>query len=340
MRNLTVALDVMGGDFGPSITLSAASQALSLYPNLYLLLVGQSDTIQSWLYSQSSDIQKRCSVIHSEQVIEMDERPVSALRNKRQSSMRLALDAVANGQAQACVSAGNTGALMAISRMVLKMLPGIERPALIAALPTLNGGRVHMLDLGANVDCDSDTLFQFALMGSAMTRVVEGISRPRVALLNIGEEEIKGNDQIKQTAQLLHNSGDINYTGYIEGNALFTGQADVVVCDGFVGNICLKTCEGLTSLLLSRLFSAQRTPAWKKWLIRKVFPEVIKLKDAMNPDQYNGASLLGLRGIVVKSHGNADENAMATAIGEAVIEIERQVPERIADTLESALMGK
>lgn len=329
----------MGGDYGPSVTLSSASQALSEHPNLQFLLVGQQTVIEPWLKSQPESIQQRCQLRHAEQVVQMDERPVSALRTKRQSSMRLALEAVAAGEASACVSAGNTGALMAMSKLILKTLPGIERPALITALPTMDGGRLHMLDLGANVDCDSETLFQFALMGSAMTQVVENIPQPRVALLNIGEEEIKGNDQIKQTAQLLQSCDDLNYCGYIEGNAIFTGQADVVVCDGFVGNICLKTCEGLTNLILTSLFPKRHLPKWKKWLIGLMFPGVVKLKKAMNPDQYNGASLLGLRGIVVKSHGNADVGAMTAAISEAVLEVERQVPKRIADMLESALLG-
>ncbi|WP_268234490.1 phosphate acyltransferase PlsX [Neiella marina] len=337
--HLTIALDVMGGDFGPSVTLSSASLALSEHPNLNLLLVGQQTVIEPWLQQQPANYQQRCKILHAEQVVEMDERPVSALRTKRQSSMRKALEAVAAGNAAACVSAGNTGALMAMSKLILKTLPGIERPALITALPTMDGGRLHMLDLGANVDCDSETLFQFALMGSAMTQVVENIEAPRVALLNIGEEEIKGNDQIKQTAQLLQQCEDINYSGYIEGNAIFAGQADVVVCDGFVGNICLKTCEGLTSLMLAKMFPGRNLPRWKKWLIGLIFPGVVTLKKAMNPDQYNGASLLGLRGIVVKSHGNADVGAMASAISEAVLEVERQVPDRIADMLKSALLG-
>ena len=330
----------MGGDHGPSVTLAAASLALSQHPSLHLLLIGNQTVIDNWMTSLPSELASRTQAIHAEQRVEMDERPVSALRNKRQSSMRLALEEVAAGRAQACVSAGNTGALMAMSKRVLKMLPGIERPALITALPTASGGRLHMLDLGANVDCDANTLFQFALMGSAMTQVVEGIDKPRVALLNIGEEEIKGNEQIKQTAQLLQACSAINYSGYIEGHRLFSDAADVVVCDGFVGNICLKTCEGLTQLLMSRLFSGQPLASWKKWLLKLVLPEAGKLKAAMNPDQYNGASLLGLRGIVVKSHGNARVAAMVCAIGEAVIEIQRQVPQRIADLLETAQIAK
>lgn len=340
MRNLTLALDVMGGDHGPSITLEAALKALSQHPTLHILLVGSPAVIQPWLSLLPPVLAARASLVVAEQVVEMDERPVNAIRHKRHSSMRLALEEVAAGRAQACVSAGNTGALMAMSKLVIKMLPGIERPALISALPTISGGRLHMLDLGANIDCDSETLFQFALMGSAMTQVVDAIDHPRVALLNIGEEEIKGNDQIKQTAQLLQSCDDINYTGFIEGNALFTEQADVVVCDGFVGNVCLKTCEGLTSLLLTKLFAGQTAPRWKRWLVKKLFPEIARLKEAMNPDQYNGASLLGLRGIVVKSHGNAGVDALATAIHEAVIEIQRQVPKRIAELLETAQVAK
>ena len=230
----------MGGDFGPSVTLSAANKALSTHPELKLILVGHQSVITPWLQQQSPDFQSRCQLLHASQTVEMCERPVSALRNKRDSSMRLALNAVAEDKAQACVSAGNTGALMAMSKLILKTLPGIERPALITALPTIDGGKLHMLDLGANIDCDSETLFQFAVMGAAMAQVVENIPKPKVALLNIGEEDIKGNDQIKQTAALLQTCSDINYIGYIEGNSLFKGQADVVVCDGFVGQYLLK----------------------------------------------------------------------------------------------------
>ncbi|RCU52563.1 MULTISPECIES: phosphate acyltransferase PlsX [Corallincola] len=341
MSHLTLALDAMGGDHGPSITVPAALQALHSHPHLKIQLFGLEQELTPLLdKSLPATLTDRISIHHADDVVSMGDKPSFALRNRRQSSMRLALNAVADGHADACVSAGNTGALMSMAKFVLKTLPGIERPALIAALPTEVGKRVHMLDLGANINCDSETLFQFALMGHVLAQQVEQIERPKIALLNIGEEETKGNDQIKQTAQLLLDSDDIHFVGYIEGRDIFTGNVDVVVCDGFVGNVCLKTCEGLSQFIIKEFKRRFKPKGWLKFLLPFVLPTLSRMLKGMNPDQYNGASLLGLRGIVVKSHGNADLKAFQHAIDEAIVEMERQVPKRIKDQLEAALLDK
>jgi glycerol-3-phosphate acyltransferase PlsX len=270
----------------------------------------------------------------------MSDRPLTAIRNRRDSSMRRAIDMVQQGRADACVSAGNTGVLMVMAKLILKTLPGIDRPALVALLPSINNKPVYMLDLGANVSCDSEALFQFAVMGAVMAETVDAIKNPRVSLLNIGEEDIKGNDVVRQAAELLKNSGQINYQGFIEGHQIFDGTTDVIVCDGFVGNISLKTTEGVANLMLDYI---------KQLTQRNIFTRIFGiiaapfLKTAfckMKPDQYNGASLLGLRAIVVKSHGNANQKAFLNAIKQAMIEVEQQVPKRIQDRLESVLLEK
>ncbi len=340
MTNLTIALDIMGGDYGPRSTIPAAVQALELHSSLHLILCGHNQLIQTELNKAGVLYHPRISIQHCEQVVNMDEKPAAALRSKRESSMRKALDMVQEGKAQACVSAGNTGALLAMAHYVLKMLPGVERPALITALPTIDKKPVFLLDLGANVVCDSETLFQFAVMGSVLAEEVEGIESPKVALLNMGEEEIKGNDQIKQTAQLLTKTENINYIGYIEGGDIFSARADVVVCEGFVGNVALKTCEGIAKLIIKKLKSAIEKSFWSKLLGLILLPALKKLYKRVNPDQYNGASLIGLRGIVVKSHGNASPTAFLSAISEAVREIERQVPDKIKHKLEHVLIEK
>ncbi|MBQ1783331.1 MAG: phosphate acyltransferase PlsX [Gammaproteobacteria bacterium] len=335
MPRLTLALDAMGGDFGPPVTVPAALAALSRFPNLHIQLFGDAVRLRQQLGRQSHD---RLDICHAPEEVTMADKPAQVLRSRRQSSMWLALEAVAAGRADGCVSAGNTGALMSMAKLQLKTLPGIERPALVAALPTHCGGRVHMLDLGANVDCSAETLFQFALMGHVKARLVEGIARPRVALLNVGAEEVKGTEEVRQAARMLGECRDLQYTGFIEGNDLFSGRADVIVCDGFVGNVCLKTGEGLTQFLVEELKGSLK-PRWLgKLVLPLLLPGVAKLLKTMNPDQYNGASLLGLRAIVVKSHGNADIPAFVNAIGEAVVEVQRQVPARIKDQLEAALL--
>jgi glycerol-3-phosphate acyltransferase PlsX len=256
-----------------------------------------------------------------------------ALRNKKDSSMRRALEAVRDGTAQACVSAGNTGALMALARYIVKMIPGIDRPAIITAIPT-ETGHTLMLDLGANVDCDSEALFQFGIMGSVLSQAVDQVPQPRVGLLNIGEEEIKGNDQVKQASHLLQNSPFINYIGFIEGNDIFAGKCDVVVTDGFTGNNVLKASEGIVRLLAFKL----RAVFQRNWLNKLVglliLPILKSFKREIDPDQYNGATLIGLKGIVIKSHGAASVQATVCAIEEAIKEVEMDIPRKIAQQVE------
>ncbi|GAA4879695.1 phosphate acyltransferase PlsX [Ferrimonas pelagia] len=340
MSSLTLALDAMGGDHGPHVTVPAALQALSHYPHLNLILVGDRIAIGEQLRRHNATESPRLQLLHAEQVVPMTERPIQALRTRRQSSMRLALDLVRDGQADACVSAGNTGALMAMAKVVIRTLPGIDRPALVATLPTLSDQPVYLLDLGANVVCDSETLFQFAVMGSVLAECVGQRRMPRLALLNVGSEEIKGNDQVQQAAQLLQACPQLNYRGFIEGDGIFSGAVDVIVCDGFVGNVTLKASEGIAHLLIQQLkqgIEGNLLARLLGWLLKG---RLRRLNQRMNPDQYNGASLLGLRGIVVKSHGNADQAAFLRALEEAMVEVERQVPGRIKDRLESVLLDK
>ncbi|EIC83641.1 phosphate acyltransferase PlsX [Serratia sp. M24T3] len=344
MKRLTIALDVMGGDFGPSVTVPASLQALTSNPELNLLLVGNPDEITPLLAKTDPALLDRIKVIASESVIANDTRVSQALRASRGSSMRIALEFVKSGEAQACVSAGNTGALMGLAKLVIKPLEGIERPALMTVLPNQQRGKTVVLDLGANVECDSRMLVQFAVMGSVMAEEVVGTVNPRVALLNIGEEESKGLDNIREAAAILKNIPVINYIGYLEGNDLLTGKTDVMVCDGFVGNVTLKTMEGVIRMFLSLLKSSGENGKkswWMRWfgpaLQRIVQKKLAKHFKHLNPDQYNGASLLGLRGIVIKSHGGANQRAFAVAIEQAVQAVQRQVPERIAARLEALL---
>lgn len=333
----------MGGDKGPLITIPAAIMAINTLPNLHLILCGDEQIIteilaRSNITKQDLEHHNQLSLLSTTQVVEMDEKPAFALRTKKDSSMRKALDLVHEDKAQACVSAGNTGALFSMAHFVLKTLSGVERPALISSLPTHDKDKhVFMLDLGANVFCDSHVLYQFGVMGSVMAAQVDGIKNPRIALLNMGEEAIKGSDHIKQAALELSANDDINYIGFIEGSDIFSNKADVIVCDGFVGNVALKTCEGVAHLvyekskiLINQNFLIKLMTALFRSSLKKLFKLV-------NPDQYNGASLIGLRGIVVKSHGNANANAFYSAIMEAVKEVERQVPIKIKNSLEQEL---
>jgi glycerol-3-phosphate acyltransferase PlsX len=339
LQNLTVALDAMGGDFGPRVTVPAAVQALSHFPELKVTLIGDQTEIAQQLSLLGYEPNARLSVVNSDRVISNSEKPSLALRHSVGTSMGMAIDLVADGQADACVSAGNTGALMALSRFRLKLLPGIDRPALVSALPTESGGKTWMLDLGANVSSDADSLFQFAVMGAALAE--QHLGRPaRVAILNIGAEEIKGNDLVKRCAEMLSQTHAVNFIGYIEGNQLLIDAADVVVCDGFVGNVCLKACEGTAQLFIDRLKNKFLGSSIKGWIAKKLFSELFTELKTLNPDQYNGASLLGLRGIVIKSHGSADVPAVVNAISEAVHEVKRQVPSRISDRLEAVLLER
>jgi len=328
----------MGGDKGPHVTIPAALLAIKQIPNLHLILCGDEHIVNSILIEHQQQNNSQLTICASTQTVDMCDKPAHAIRFKKDSSMRKALDLVASHKAQACVSAGNTGALFATAHFVLKNISGVERPALITSLPTHDEKKhVFMLDLGANVFCDSHVLYQFGLMGSVMAEIVEGIKTPRVALLNMGEEEMKGSDNIKQAAIQLSANKDINYVGFVEGNDIFTNKADVIVCDGFVGNVALKTCEGVARMVYQKFITHFFNNLTGKILGKLLTPTIKKLFKTLNPDQYNGASLIGLRGIVVKSHGNANEKAFYSAILEAVREVERQVPEKIKAKLEQSL---
>lgn len=328
----------MGGDFGPAITVPAALNVLKTETNLNLILVGDQETLMHALRQYGGDVGPRLSIHHASQRVEMDELPSQALRSKKDSSMRVAINLVKEGRAQACVSAGNTGALMAISRFVLKTLPGVERPAIIYALPTITG-HTRMLDLGANVDSSAEHLFQFAVMGSILCNSVDGTERPTVGLLNIGAEEIKGNEQVKQAAQLLAQS-DLNYVGFVEGDDIFKGKVDVVVCDGFVGNVALKTSEGVARMVAHYMKQEFTRNALTKFAAWVATPVLKAFKRRIDPGRYNGASFVGLQGIVIKSHGGADVRAFANAIIEARIEVDHNLPQRIGHQLESLLIQR
>ncbi len=321
-----IAIDCMGGDHGPSVTVPAAIQFLVGHPAAHLVLVGKDDILRPLLGSHAEDA--RIRIVHATEIVGMDESPALALRNKKDSSMRVAINLVKAGEADACVSAGNTGALMAISRFVLKMLPGIDRPAICAPLPTVNG-HTHMLDLGANVDCSPEHLLQFGIMGAMLVSAMEHKDRPTVGILNIGAEEIKGNEVVKAAAELLRAS-DLNFIGNVEGDGIFKGEADVIVCDGFVGNVALKTSEGLAQMLASSL----RSEFKRNWLTKIAALIAISVlnnfKKRFDHRLYNGAILLGLKGISVKSHGSADMLAFGNAISRAYDAAENRVLERIA----------
>ncbi|MGI9228699.1 MAG: phosphate acyltransferase PlsX [Gammaproteobacteria bacterium] len=330
---VNLALDVMGGDHGPDEIIPAAMHALQQHPELHLLLVGQEQVMQEKLQRFPAADKTRYQLINAGEVVEMDENPASALRNKKDSSMRIAINQVKDGHAHACVSAGNTGALMAISRYVLKMLPGIDRPAICASLPGIKGD-VCILDLGANVDSDAEQLLQFAIMGSELSRAVHNLRQPTVGLLNVGAEEIKGNDRVKQAALLLENSY-LNYVGFVEGNDLYAGEIDVIVCDGFAGNIALKASEGVAEFIIHHARSTFESTFYGRLAAIVSMPILRTMQEKIDPRRYNGASLLGLRGIVIKSHGSADKVSFAHAIDEAIQEVENNVPDRISDQLEA-----
>ena len=335
MDIITVAIDAMGGDHGPSVTVPAAINALKKHSHLKLILVGDEQQLKDILSQHGAGDNRRMEIHHASQVVEMDERPSRALRGKKDSSMRVAINLVKDGVAHACVSAGNTGALMATSRFVLKTLSGIDRPAIISALPTVKG-HTHMLDLGANIDSSAEVLYQFALMGSVLTRAVDKIENPTVGLLNIGEEEIKGNEQVKAAHKILSES-DLNYIGYVEGDGIYTDAADVIVADGFIGNIALKSSEGVAKMISHAMKNEFKRNIFTKLSALVALPVLNAFKKRIDPRSYNGASLVGLRGIVIKSHGSADSVSFATAIREAVLEIKTNVPELIASEVEAMM---
>jgi glycerol-3-phosphate acyltransferase PlsX len=332
---ITIALDAMGGDFGPDVIVPAAISALDQQPDLNIILVGNEETLQHALKNFQPVGSDRITIHHASQQVEMDELPQHALRNKKDSSMRVAINLVQDGVAHACVSAGNTGALMATARFVLKMLPGINRPAICTALPNLES-HTWMLDLGANVDSDADHLLQFAVMGSVLSEAVDGTSNPRIGLLNIGEEDIKGNEQVKKAAQLLEN-GDLNYQGYAEGDDIYKGGFDVIVCDGFVGNVSLKTGEGVAKMIAQFIRQEFSRNILTRIAALVAWPVLSSFRRRIDPRRYNGASLLGLKGIVIKSHGSADALSFSNAIKVALVEVREAVPERIRDRLQHHL---
>ncbi len=321
----------MSGDLGAEVVVRAANATLDKHAGLELILVGDESELRDLVTRIIGD-HSRLSIVHSSEVVEMSESPVDALRKKKDSSMRVAINLVKDGNAEACVSAGNTGALMATAKFVLKMLPGIDRPAIITELPAI-GGTLHMLDLGANTQCSAEHLFQFAMMGSIVTADITGIESPKIALLNIGAEDTKGHGTVKDAAAMI-TASSLNYIGFIEGSELFSGKADVVVTDGFTGNVALKTMEGTAGFVshsLRKAFTRNWLAKLQALLARPVLKSVAVEMDSR---KYNGATLVGLNGIVIKSHGSADSYAFQHAIDTAVVEVQNQVPTQIGKLLQ------
>jgi glycerol-3-phosphate acyltransferase PlsX len=326
----------MGGDHGPSVTVPAAVSFLAAEAGVNLILVGKTDAIQAELRKLRASNNPRLSVVNASEVVTMDDPLEVALRRKKDSSMRVAINLVKEGRAQACVSAGNTGALMAVSRYVLKTLPGVDRPAICTILPNQKDGPTYMLDLGANVDCEPQHLHQFALMGSALVSAMEGKPKPTVGLLNIGAEDIKGNDLVKRTAQLLradHERGILNFYGNVEGNDIFEGTTDIVVCDGFVGNVVLKASEGVGRFVKNALTTEFRRNPLNMLGALIARGAINAFSRRMNPSRYNGASLLGLRGLVFKSHGGENAYGYEFAIRRAYEAVHHDVLARISKSI-------
>ena len=329
--DITVAIDAMGGDHGPHVTVPAALAALDRDPAVNIILVGLRDALSAELAAHKREPGPRLRIHEATEVVTMDDPPAIAMRNKKDSSMRVAIDLVKSGEAHAAVSAGNTGALMAISRFVLKTLPGIDRPAICTVLPTLKG-RAYVLDLGANVDCTAEHLLQFAVMGAMLASAVENNPRPSVGLLNIGSEAIKGNDVVKEAAELLRQS-HLRFHGNVEGDDIYKGTTDVVVCDGFVGNVALKASEGLAQMMGTFLREEFQRSLLSKLAAAISAPILKRFKQRVDHRRYNGASLLGLRGIVIKSHGSADSYALQFAISRAIEECRGGVLRRITEQM-------
>jgi glycerol-3-phosphate acyltransferase PlsX len=331
-RKVAIALDAMGGDSGPAAVVPAALAILERDDSVNLSLVGLPDTLDDARRVAGDQYGNRLRFVIATEVVEMDDHPADALRRKKKSSLRLAIQEVKDGTADACVSAGNTGALMATARYVLKMLPGIDRPAIISAVPGLNGPS-FMLDLGANIDCSAQHLLQFALMGSVVAEDILDIEHASVGLLNIGQEGIKGNDVVREAGELLTQSG-LNYIGFVEGDDIFSGRANVIVSDGFVGNVALKTMEGVASLIGSYLREEFNRSSLRKVQGLIAAPALKALRDRLDARRYNGASLVGLNGVVIKSHGGADKFAFENAVNTAIIEARKGVPVQIGKLLE------
>lgn len=322
----------MGGDHGLSVVIPACIRAAKRNPDLHIMLVGIQDKISASLKKHGIVSSNQFSIVHASEVVNMDELPSYALRNKKDSSMRIAINLVKEGKADACVSAGNTGALMATARYVLKTLPGIDRPAIVAELPTKKG-KTWVIDLGANVDSCAEHLFQFAVMGSALIQATEKKQKPKIGLLNIGVEEIKGNDQVKRTAHMLAECSVMNYVGYVEGDYFYSGEVDLVVCDGFVGNVALKASEGLAKLFISLLKESFERNWLTKFLGLLALPVIKQMRGRLDPSRYNGASMLGLNGIVIKSHGGANELGFCHAIEQAVLEVQTNVVDLVRNQI-------
>jgi glycerol-3-phosphate acyltransferase PlsX len=331
-KDITVAVDAMGGDHGPHVTVPAVLKALEQDSNINIVLVGLSEAIAAELTARGAKVGARLRIHHATEVVLMDESPQSALKNKKDSSMRVAINLVKSGEASACVSAGNTGALMATARFVLKTIAGIDRPAIAGKLPNKNG-MTYMLDLGANADCTPEHLLQFAVMGSVLVSCVEEKVAPKVGLLNIGSEDIKGNEVVKRAGELLRAS-HLNFFGNVEGDDIYKGTVDVVVCDGFVGNVALKTSEGLAHMMANFLSQEFKRNFLNKLMALVAMPVLKAFKRRLDPRRYNGASFLGLRGIVVKSHGGADVVAYLNAIQTAAHEARSGMLRRITEQLE------
>jgi len=334
-----IALDAMSGDYGPTVVVPAALQVLAKQPHLQLILVGDEVALTQATRQQPAAIIQRLSIHHASQLVGMDELVSHALRNKKDSSMRVAINLVKEGKAGACVSAGNTGALMAMARYVLKTLPGIDRPAITTPLPNMKGGVTYLLDLGANVDARAEHLLQFAVMGTVLASALDNIPNPRVGLLNVGQEEMKGNEKVKEAARLLALS-PINYYGFVEGDDIYKGTVDVVVCDGFVGNVALKTAEGVAQMISHYVKQSFNHNLLTRLAALISLPILNDLRKKIDPRRYNGASLLGLRGIVVKSHGGADVLAFTHAIERAIAEVEKNVPVQISSQIAELLKEK
>jgi glycerol-3-phosphate acyltransferase PlsX len=322
----------MGGDHGPHVTVPAALEFLARTGDVDVVLVGRRETIEAELAARGAAAGARLRLHHAAELVAMDEPPAQALRYKKDSSMRVAVNLVKRGEAHACVSAGNTGALMAISRFVLKTLDGIDRPAIATVLPNMKRSNTYVLDLGANVDCTAEHLLQFGIMGAMLVAAVEHKERPTVGLLNIGTEDIKGNEAVKQAAGLLRGSG-LNFIGNVEGNDIYKGTVDVVVCDGFVGNVALKASEGVAAMLTTTMREEFSRNPLTRMAALIAMPVLRAFRDRLDHRRYNGASLLGLRGIVIKSHGSADAFAFSQALARAVDEVRNSVPQRIAERM-------
>ena len=327
---LTVAVDAMSGDHGAAMAVPAALDVLATTPDLRLIIVGRGEVVRPLLGSAVDGA--RCRFVEASEVVAMDERPQDALRKKKNSSMRVAINLVEQNEAIACVSAGNTGALLATARFVLGMIPGIDRPAIVSAVPAAHGHTV-MLDLGANPDCNEEHLVQFAVMGSVIASDLHGVTNPRVGLLNVGEEDIKGTDEIKAAHRLLQASRAINYSGFVEGDKIFSGTVDVVVTDGFTGNVALKSMEGLAKFIGGVLREEFTRGGMRKLSALAATPALNALKERLDPRAYNGASMVGLNGVVIKSHGSADRLSFANAVRVAITEARNGVPAQIGELL-------